>query len=112
MSEDHLETPYKAPIVFTKKEFESITTSHTNPLVIKLRITNVTVSRVLMDKRSSLNIIFWEAFKRIGKKENQIQPTHRPLLEFNNLEVQPLGTIMLTVYTSEMIVMITWAESA
>ena len=40
--------------------------------------------------------------------EDLIQPTHRPLLAFNNYEVRPMSKITLHVYTTERVVMVTF----
>ena len=50
-----------APIIFTDEDLATIKLPHVNPLVIKLRIRDAIVSRVLVDERSSLHIIFWSA---------------------------------------------------
>lgn len=49
VSEGALEEEYMASIVFTKKDFKSITILHVDPFIIKTRITNA-VSRVLVDQ--------------------------------------------------------------
>ena len=46
------------PIVFTDKDLESVNLSHSNPLIIKLRIGNAIVSRVLVDGGNCSDIIF------------------------------------------------------
>ena len=53
---------YRAPIVFLERHLKTVTVPHADPLVIKLRIANIMVSRVLVDGGSSSDLIFWEPF--------------------------------------------------
>ena len=46
-------------IIFIEQDLEKIDLPHANPLVIKLRISDNLVSRVLVDGGSSYDIIFW-----------------------------------------------------
>ena len=54
------------PIIFTEQDLEKVDIPHTNPLIIKLRIGDNLVSRVLIDGGSSSDILFWDAFRRMG----------------------------------------------
>ena len=49
------------PIVFTNEDLEAVNLPYADPLIIKLRVGNVIISRVLVDEGSSTCIIFWEA---------------------------------------------------
>ena len=57
------------PIIFTEQDLEKIDLPHANPLVIKLRIGDNLVSRVLVDGGSNYDILFWDAYQRMGLKE-------------------------------------------
>ena len=46
------------PIAFTDEDLEAFDLPHTDPLVIKLRIGDTIVSRVLVDRGSNSDIIF------------------------------------------------------
>ena len=71
---------YKAPIEFSERDCETITVPHADPLLIKLIVVNIMVSRVVVDEGISSDIIFWDAFQRIGIDENLIQSTHHLFL--------------------------------
>ena len=76
---------------------------HTDPLISKLRIRDSLVSRVLVDGRSSSDILFWDAFRRMGIKQEEIRPVKTSLHAFNGAEVKPLGVIVLLVYATDQI---------
>ena len=46
------------PIIFTEQDLEKVDIPHTNPLIIKLRIGDNLVSRVLIDGGSNSDILF------------------------------------------------------
>ena len=56
----------RVPIVFSDQDLEKVNLPHTDPLVIKLRIGDTLVSRVLVDGGSSSDILLWDAFRRMG----------------------------------------------
>ena len=62
------------------------------------------VSRVLVDGGSSSDILFWDAFQRMGIKEEEIRPIKTSLHSFNGAEVKPLRVIALPVYVADQIV--------
>ena len=49
------------PIVFIYEDLEMIDLPHVDYLMIKLRIGDAIVSRVLVDRGSNRDIIFWSA---------------------------------------------------
>ena len=55
-----------------ESDFEIVTILHAEPLVMKLKIVNAMVSRVLVDGGNSFDIIFWKDFQRMGIYENLI----------------------------------------
>ena len=62
------------------------------------------VSRVLVDGGSSSDILFWDAFRRMGIKEEEIQLIKTSLHAFNGAEVKPLRVIVLPIYAADQIV--------
>lgn len=61
------------------------------------------MSRVLVDGESSFNIPFWDAFQRMGIKEEEIWLIETSLHAFNGAEVKPLGMVTLPVYAADQI---------
>lgn len=97
-----------APITFTNEDLEGINLPQSDPLVIKLRIGDSIVSRVLVDKGSSSDIIFWSALRRMRVDESLIRSVKTQISTFDGSKVNPIGTITLPVYVAEQILMITF----
>ena len=62
----------RVPIVFSDLDLEKANPPHTDPLIIKLRIGDNLVLRVLVDGGSNSNILFGDAFWRMGIREEEI----------------------------------------
>ena len=73
----------KVPIVFSNSDLEKANPPHTDPLIVKLRIGDNLVSRVLVDGGNSSDILFLDAFRRMGIKQEEIRPVKASLLAFN-----------------------------
>ena len=52
-------------IKFRPSDLSRVRTPHDNPLVITLNIHGINVCKVLVDGRSSANMLFWQTFKRM-----------------------------------------------
>ena len=50
-------------ITFTKADLERVQHPHSNPLVIQLKVNNYNVERVLVDTRSSVEVMYYDLFK-------------------------------------------------
>ena len=92
-----------APITFTDEDLATIELPHADPLVIKLRIKDAIVSRVLVDGGSSSDVIFWSALQRMGVVEELIRPMSTHIYAFDGTKVNPIGTIDLPVYAADRI---------
>ena len=64
--ERNLKPRVSTPIIFTDEDLATVKLLHADPLVIKLRIRDSIVSRVLIDGGSILDVIFWSALRRMG----------------------------------------------
>ena len=89
----------KVPIVFLDQDLKRVNLLHADPLVIKLRIGNTLVSRVLVDGGSSSNILLWDAFQRMGIEKEEILPVKTSLYVVNGFKAKPLGVVALPVYS-------------
>ena len=59
------------------------------------------VLRVLVDRGSSSDIIFWKTFKQMGVDQSLISPRTTPVVAFNGALVYPVRTIILPVYAAD-----------
>ena len=89
------------PIIFTNEDLATIELPHADPLVIKLRIGDAIVSLVLMNGGSSLDVIFWNALRRMRVVEELIRLVSTHIYAFNGTKVNPIDTIALPVYAAD-----------
>ena len=53
--------------------------------------------RVLVDNRSSTDILYYLAFQQMGINREQLVPINAPFVGFGGTRVFPLGTVTLLV---------------
>ncbi|GAA0150961.1 hypothetical protein LIER_09783 [Lithospermum erythrorhizon] len=82
---------------FSRKDFEGIECPHEDPLVINPVIANFEVGRMLVDTRSSVDILFLDAYLKLGMSWEEIRPVATPLVGFTRHAVSPLGVANLMV---------------
>uniref|UniRef100_A0A2N9HA42 Integrase catalytic domain-containing protein n=1 Tax=Fagus sylvatica TaxID=28930 RepID=A0A2N9HA42_FAGSY len=85
-------------IFFSDEDLRDVQTPHDDPLVIKLRIGDSDVKRVLIDQ-GSCSKMYPNLFQGLGLKQSDLQPYDAPLVGFSGESVQPMGRIMMTVHT-------------
>ncbi|XP_062073918.1 uncharacterized protein LOC133778109 [Humulus lupulus] len=88
-------------IAFTDDDLQGVHLPHDDPLVISLQVDHCQLGRVIVDRGSGVDILFWEAFQMMGLEENQIRPSTTPILGFNSQRVYPKGVVRLTVVATE-----------
>ena len=66
-------------------------------MVITGRVANSNVHRMLVDNGSTVDIIYLDAYKRMGLSESKLSPMTSPLYGFTGDHVISKGTIKLTV---------------
>ena len=74
---------------------------HTNALVITVRVANSNVHSMLVDNGSVVDIIYLDAYKKMGLTESELNPTTLPLYGFTGDHVSPKGTIKLVMTMGE-----------
>ena len=70
-------------------------------LVIKAMIANNNVHRMLVDNGSSVDILYFQAFKKMGLKVNDLKPSPNLVYIFTGDFVVPLGVISLPMTLGE-----------
>ena len=82
-------------ITFTDEDSERIHHPHDDAIVITLLIAGYTTRRVLVDNGSSADILYYPAFQQMNLGRDQLRLVNSPLVGFDGMKVQPVGTISL-----------------
>ena len=90
-------TTEEQAITFTDEDAARIHHPHDDAIVITLLIADYTTRRVLVDNRSSANILYYPAFQQMKFGRDQLRLVNSPLVGFGGTKVQPVGTITLPV---------------
>ncbi|XP_028121367.1 uncharacterized protein LOC114318628 [Camellia sinensis] len=98
-------TPAERPhetgrISFNDTDLVGVTLPHADPLVIEPRVNRFTTECVLIDQGSTLEIMYYKTFVKLGFTDSDLLPTNYPLFGFNANPEYPLGKITLAVWAS------------
>ena len=84
-------------IIFTDEDARRPHHPHDDAIVITLGITNYTIGRVLIDSRSSADILYDPAFQIMRINKELLCPMSVPLIRFEGIKVLSLGTFSLPI---------------
>ena len=73
--------------MFKEEETENIDPKHIDALVVCLKITNSWVKRNLIDKGSSIDILYYDGFQRISLSIKDLKPISSILTSFTRESV-------------------------
>ncbi|KAK3031549.1 hypothetical protein RJ639_035462 [Escallonia herrerae] len=90
-----------ASLEFNDLDLEGVSLPHDDALVITLRVGAFQVKRILVDTRSSADILFEDAFLQIGISEDQVKLITSPLYGFTGASAPVKGIASLTVVAGE-----------
>ncbi|XP_028110761.1 uncharacterized protein LOC114309250 [Camellia sinensis] len=90
-------TEEKHVISFSTRDLERIQTLHNDALVVTLRIRDFDVKRILIGQGSSVEIMYYDAFKQLKLRDTDLALTTSPLVGFNLQPEWPMGKIILLV---------------
>ena len=85
---------------FSEEDARGIKQPHDDPLVIMIMIEGFNTRRVLVDNKSSTDIIYLSAFQQLKVDPNRLRPFKSLLVSFNGDKVYPQGIVTLTVTAS------------
>nr|XP_009388363.1 PREDICTED: uncharacterized protein LOC103975179 [Musa acuminata subsp. malaccensis] len=68
---------------------------HDDALVISARIANAQVRRIMVDTGSSADILYWDAFQKLGLVKENMKPVCSTLTGFTGASISSLGVITL-----------------
>ncbi|XP_059627572.1 uncharacterized protein LOC132270408 [Cornus florida] len=88
-------------IKFDRTDLLHVPIPHEDPLVVSLTVAECLVRRVLVDPRSSANVMSRDTFDRLEIKPEKLKPTGNPLLGFDGKRVEPIGMVEVEVQAAE-----------
>ncbi|XP_073131610.1 uncharacterized protein [Henckelia pumila] len=88
---------------FSDKDLENPRGAHNDALIISATISNFWVKKILVDSRISADIIFHDAFVKLGISNAQLTPVNTPLVRFSGEIVEALGEVTLPLSLGETI---------
>nr|XP_017250817.1 PREDICTED: uncharacterized protein LOC108221449 [Daucus carota subsp. sativus] len=93
------EPPKRAKIyyAFDNVDLDRVKFPHDDPLVITPVIGNSFVKRVLVDSGASVDILFYDAYEKMGYSDSQPTPSDMPIYGFNNADTRIEGMIQQPV---------------
>ena len=87
----------ESAITFIDEDVRKLDNPHDDAIVITLMIANYTTRRVLVDKGSFANILYYQAFQQMRVSKELLCPVNVPQIRFGGIKVLPVGTISLPV---------------
>jgi hypothetical protein len=85
------------PITFSEEDVWLQGFLHNDALVIEANIASWTLGKLLVDNGSSADIIFVDAFDKMGLSKDLLQPPNTPLYGFGGRVIHALGKVVLPV---------------
>ena len=88
-------------ITFIEEETKCLNLNHDDALVVSMRMINALGKRVMIDICSSIDILYFNAFQKLGLSANNLSPIESSLMVFMGDFIYPLGTISLHITFDE-----------
>ncbi|XP_010264144.1 PREDICTED: uncharacterized protein LOC104602228 [Nelumbo nucifera] len=82
-------------ITFTDDDLRRIQTLYDDALVITIEVANLGMRRVLVDTGSSVDVLFEDAFEKLGIEKERLTPVNTTLMGFLGESLLPTGKITL-----------------
>ena len=84
-------------VTFTEGDAQLVDLPHNDPLVIKAKVGNNNLYRILVDNGNTADILYLEAYKKMGLSEDLLKPVVTPLYGFTGDFLIPRGAISLPI---------------
>jgi len=82
-------------IIFPDRDFKGIDTRQDDPMVITVDLANCEIKKMLVDYGSSVDVLYWRTFKKMGLDESEIIPLDEQIVRFLGERVDTKGYIDL-----------------
>ncbi|XP_010518554.1 PREDICTED: uncharacterized protein LOC104793827 [Camelina sativa] len=89
-------------IAFDDSDLEGLDLPHNDPLVVEFLIGESEVTRILIDTRSSVNVIFRNVLAQMEIREGDIKPECHSLTGFDEDHIMSIHTIDLPIFIGGM----------
>ncbi|XP_026458613.1 uncharacterized protein LOC113359150 [Papaver somniferum] len=99
---DEHEKWMNAPLSFYAEDVEEDMEDHNDPLVLTLPVSGCNIKKVLIDGGSSVNVLFYDTFKRMELNDEQLMSSYYTIYGFNGAPTKPLEDIVLEVKAGPM----------
>lgn len=84
-------------MTFTEEDDQGVQFLHVDVVVVTLNIGNYDGCHILIDNRNSINILYFDAFGKIGLSPDQLGRMSSPLVGFTRDAILMEGVITLLV---------------
>ncbi|XP_026400087.1 uncharacterized protein LOC113295978 [Papaver somniferum] len=86
-----------ARVTFDSEDIEEDMEDHNDPLVLTLPVEGCNIKKILIDGASSVNVMFYDTFKRTELNDEQLMSSYYTIYGFHGASTKPLGDIVLQV---------------
>jgi hypothetical protein len=87
----------KVPITFTEEDFKLKSTNHNDAMVIEVNIVGWVIEKILVDNRSSADILFFKTFEKMNLSQHMLHRPDYPLQGLRGKPIKPVGNVSLPV---------------
>ena len=94
----HLRKVVTEEITFTNQDLEGVQLTHSNALVVTMRVGNFNIKRILIDPRSSAEIKYEPLFRGLGLGESDSDWRADPLHGFSGESLMLAGQVTIKVH--------------
>ncbi|XP_072077872.1 uncharacterized protein [Arachis hypogaea] len=93
--------PHSPQITFQTADHNNSTANLDDPVVISLQLGDLLVKKVLLDPRSSVDVLFYSTFQKMKLSSNILQPFTGDLVGFSGERVPVMGSVWLQATLGE-----------
>jgi len=80
---------------FTNADFRYINPRHDDPMVVTIEVANFVIMKTLIDQGSSVDILYWKTFRKMGISDDDIVQYDEQIIGFAEQRVNTRGYIDL-----------------